>query len=843
MNRKLTYGKYLYDNFDNFSKLVILDLITFRLWDSNPPVCLQQHHYFRQFVAGTGYDHSVLVDLLTSPETCFLSYFTRYLKYSLTTWEDFVKEQKYCPEPHKVVLSQTEANGVVRAHDTDSVTDGGQVHKDSKTLVIKSGSSDKNINDKYVEYIKKDEKLCVKAVYSLCDRDIENQSNDKAGVHDHQSVKNGSSNSDEELPKTDKFRTDQMFTESVVLCSTNGLSNAKVRRTVNDGNIHKLPVTACTEQKPEPVIACTEQKPEPVTACTEQKPESPEQVTAESLEKEYEFIEDMSCSTGTDVSKEGAELHESFKEENIDIYTEFSEVEDHTSLDSVFQSSELCCENVETRKNEKFLEEQVSLCMCNTEKPNTSLLCSEKRPAGTKQSEESNKKLKLCQDSYFHPDLKNKHITQKEKQNCSIEKEKVETGNVEDSFNKSENTNSYLESVEFVEETQSRETIRLLSETDGESVLITEREGSDTVSFQNLDQQADNDKDTFQLAETLQTNDKLQREPGLCSNKTDSNVTKESDSIQYCIQAFQGNVSSKASMGKCNKEYMLDSNIPVETKEDYAAISNDLESVELFEEAKSKETQTLEAGQSKEESLLLTEGEEFESLTFENVVDKEKAETCKTDKKRKVDSENFEIKTDMAAEIDKELENIEFEEVKTIRDNIESKLVNYEIDDSDNLSDVSNLDSSIEFSGHEEVDSHSKSKSELYENSVCQIDDVDYQIEEVAERTCSDIGLVDYVMSDEDETMILNELKSDSNNPSIIESSLEYKESTETDNCSDSLDTLMGVLIRVRMKLEKLKSANILQYNPQPLLKLLNVLEDKYESVWKIFNPFKPRIT
>jgi len=49
------------------------------------------HLIFHRFVRVLGYDHSVLLDFLISTETCFLEYFTNYLKFVTLNFEMFVE--------------------------------------------------------------------------------------------------------------------------------------------------------------------------------------------------------------------------------------------------------------------------------------------------------------------------------------------------------------------------------------------------------------------------------------------------------------------------------------------------------------------------------------------------------------------------------------------------------------------------------------------------------------------------------------------------------------------------------------------------------------------------------
>ncbi|XP_021363515.1 protein Lines homolog 1-like, partial [Mizuhopecten yessoensis] len=52
---------------------------------------INPHKQFYLLLQMTGFDHSVLVDLLTSPETCALLYLTRYLKCVINEWDIFLE--------------------------------------------------------------------------------------------------------------------------------------------------------------------------------------------------------------------------------------------------------------------------------------------------------------------------------------------------------------------------------------------------------------------------------------------------------------------------------------------------------------------------------------------------------------------------------------------------------------------------------------------------------------------------------------------------------------------------------------------------------------------------------
>lgn len=52
---------------------------------------IQPHKQFLLFLDNTGFDETLVVDLLISPETCFLSYFTKYLRVVASEWTEFAK--------------------------------------------------------------------------------------------------------------------------------------------------------------------------------------------------------------------------------------------------------------------------------------------------------------------------------------------------------------------------------------------------------------------------------------------------------------------------------------------------------------------------------------------------------------------------------------------------------------------------------------------------------------------------------------------------------------------------------------------------------------------------------
>ncbi len=49
---------------------------------------MDPHQVFLSFLDNTSHDHTVLLDLLASPETCFLLYFIKYLHYAVNKWSE-----------------------------------------------------------------------------------------------------------------------------------------------------------------------------------------------------------------------------------------------------------------------------------------------------------------------------------------------------------------------------------------------------------------------------------------------------------------------------------------------------------------------------------------------------------------------------------------------------------------------------------------------------------------------------------------------------------------------------------------------------------------------------------
>lgn len=61
------------------------------------------HELFLHFLHHTSFDHTLLLDLLTSPETCFLLYFVRYLHYVHSSWSEL---NDFCLTWNKILLEE-----------------------------------------------------------------------------------------------------------------------------------------------------------------------------------------------------------------------------------------------------------------------------------------------------------------------------------------------------------------------------------------------------------------------------------------------------------------------------------------------------------------------------------------------------------------------------------------------------------------------------------------------------------------------------------------------------------------------------------------------------------------
>ncbi|XP_066272627.1 protein Lines homolog 1-like [Branchiostoma lanceolatum] len=83
---------------------------------------LNPHRIFLQFLETTTWDHSILLDLLISMETCFLAYITRYLHLVITEWQVFQETNQLY---HQTITTM----------DTYESSDGG-IESSWKDLVI-----------------------------------------------------------------------------------------------------------------------------------------------------------------------------------------------------------------------------------------------------------------------------------------------------------------------------------------------------------------------------------------------------------------------------------------------------------------------------------------------------------------------------------------------------------------------------------------------------------------------------------------------------------------------------------------------------------------------------------
>ena len=296
-------------------------------------------------------------------------------------------------------------------------------------------------------------------------------------------------------------------------------------------------------------------------------------------------------------------------------------------------------------------------------------------------------------------------------------------------------------------------------------------------------------------------------------------------------------------------------------------VDDELVSVEFVEECKTNDTIRIENELNNDESVLVTEGEGVDSfggrkIHFEierigknsssNNVKSEHMEQSLSScnglkageitynmKREKSDSElcsKIEPSTHETKDRrQQKFEEIEYNELYTELENVEyleekpmvMHQVMYEIDDAECFTELDKRDTiehvktpglTLLMSLNSDSESE-ESKDECRSSS-------DPEVENMGICTTLQSGVVDFILSDEDEEAIkkLSEIGSES------ETLLEMKESYNA-QIPENLDKMMSVLIRVRIKLEKLKASEILQYNPEPLLKLLRALEEQYESV------------
>ena len=298
-------------------------------------------------------------------------------------------------------------------------------------------------------------------------------------------------------------------------------------------------------------------------------------------------------------------------------------------------------------------------------------------------------------------------------------------------------------------------------------------------------------------------------------------------------------------------------------------VDDELISVEFVEECKTNDTIRIENELNNDESVLVTEGEGVDSfggrkIHFEierignssnpNNVKSEHMEqslsscnglkdgeiTCnmKSEKSNSELCSKIKPSTHEAKDqLQQKFEETEFNELYTELENVEyleekpmvMQQVMYEIDDAecftqleldktDSIKLVKTPGLTLLMSLNSDSESE-ESKDECRSAS-------DPELGNMGRSTSLESGVVDFILSDEDEEAIkkLSEIGSES------ETLLEMKELYNA-QIPENLDKMMSVLIRVRIKLEKLKASGILQYNPEPLLKLLRALEEQYESV------------
>ncbi|XP_064620654.1 protein Lines homolog 1-like [Lineus longissimus] len=90
---------------------------------------IKPHEMFLEFLENVSFDHSILLDYLTSPETCFLTYLTKYLQLMAADWDRFIKTtKKYFG---KLVI-ENESDGSADAHIDDSESGVSYQSQDSK---------------------------------------------------------------------------------------------------------------------------------------------------------------------------------------------------------------------------------------------------------------------------------------------------------------------------------------------------------------------------------------------------------------------------------------------------------------------------------------------------------------------------------------------------------------------------------------------------------------------------------------------------------------------------------------------------------------------------------------
>ena len=339
-----------------------------------------------------------------------------------------------------------------------------------------------------------------------------------------------------------------------------------------------------------------------------------------------------------------------------------------------------------------------------------------------------------------------------------------------------ENSGSELDSIEFIEETKSSVTVKLEEALNRvESVVVTETENVDAFGAEQVD---------FQI-ELLEHN-VLEKE------RSSENSNK---SFSSCL-GINGDKVTR----------------PTELKTEFK--SKAFSCLNLISDTTCKGRKHSPGPN----TLKCTNIESLRNdLQFENKSDSlAQIETTET--------ENVE-----SAEVYRELEDVEFLETNP-QDAMVFNSVAYEIDDLENFNGFDNP-KSVKHTKTSSLglimDLSSDSDCEKQETKERNTDSCGHEAVNSPNQITCDSGVVDYILSDEDEAMIV----SMPNTAMDSEDPVESKESTERRKISEGLEKTMSVIIRVRMKIEKLKKAGILQYNPEPLLKLLNAVEELYESV------------
>lgn len=455
-----------------------------------------------------------------------------------------------------------------------------------------------------------------------------------------------------------------------------------------------------------------------------------------------------------------------------------------------------------------------------------------------------------------------------------------------------ESLDAILESVEYLEEQsngaatgdESRETeIESLELTDDGEII------SEDSSCNNCRQEAVYIKEKIDFG-SLQVED--------LDHTTNS---EDSKSLLHKDSTFE-------KIGRCDKmdqQSVLLLKDRLEGEDPGEQSDNDIDSLEFFEEIKTKDTRRLEDAHSRHQTIIITDEDDLDIFEIDNdSCDTESAEHkgqkittifASNPSNKKLSSEDlnnrstlnlkiennvpckltsseaefrvtegsnkdtlrfakskllrghqldhqFITKPDMNrinadSELEKELETIEFQEAVS-HDKMIFKSEDYEISELETLLELENETKTLHSKTYglfQMSESHSNSKNELSEtrsghgnDCIDELKQQDQDIQQLFQNETAALHhcLVDYVMSEEDEELIIN--SEEIENAQSVET---MKESEAFENNAEFLDEVMSVLIRVRIKLEKLNTAGILQYNPQPLVRLILALEEKYESM------------